>query len=339
MEYRRLGRSGLKVSELCLGTMTFGWNSGEAESRQMLDRFTDLGGNFIDTADIYAEGESEAILGRWLKNQPRDQLVIATKVRFATGTSPNDQGLGRKHIMSAVDASLRRLATDYIDLYQLHCWDEKTPLEESLAVMDALVRSGKVRYVGISNVTGWQLQLALDSCRQLGFMPLCSLQALYNLLDRYVEWDLIPVCRHAGLGVMCWSPLAGGWLTGRIRPGMDRPPGGRIAEAEEKGWSESWRNYNEPRTWTVLRALLDMAEKLGRPPAQVALNWLRRRPGVICPVIGAETIGEFEENVSALQWRLDDESYERLNQASHQPAPRYPYGFIARFNPGMREAA
>ncbi len=333
MNYRYLGRTGLQVSEICLGTMTFGWGTDEALSHQMLGKFVEIGGNFIDTADIYAKGASEAIIGRWLKDQPRDEFVIATKVRFATKEGPNHVGLSRKHILAAVDASLRRLQTDYIDLYQVHCWDENAPLEETLSTLDTLVKDGKVRYVGVSNYTSWQLQKAIDLCRYRGWEIFVSLQALYNLLDRYLEWDILPVCRNEGLGLLCWSPLAGGWLTGRIRRGMAGPPDdSRVKVAEEGGWSESWSNYNEARTWDVLDELFAVAEQVGKSLPQVAINWLLQRPDVTCPIIGARTMEHFEDNVGAIHWSLDEEQMEQLDVASELVAPRYPYGFINRFN-------
>lgn len=333
MEYRNLGRSGLKVSELCLGTMSFGWECDEAISHSILNRFVESGGNFIDTADIYAEGESEAIIGRWLKDRMRNDFVIATKVRYATGDGPNDKGLGRKHILQAVEDSLRRFQTDYIDLYQIHCWDADTPLEETLQTLDGLVQCGKVRHIGASNMTGWQLQKALDLSKYSGWERFISFQGLYNLLDRYVEWDLLPVCQNEGLAVLCWSPLAGGWLTGLIRRGMKEPPAGsRIEEAEKGGWSESWTNYNTEHTWHVLDIFLRISEETGYSPAQVALNWLRQRSGVTCPIIGANTMDQLTDNLCALDWSLNENQVRQLNEVSAFPAPRYPYGFINRFN-------
>ncbi|MFC1574647.1 aldo/keto reductase [Gemmatimonadota bacterium] len=333
MNLRSLGASKLRVSELCLGTMSFGWVTDEATSHRMLDRYVDAGGNFIDTADIYAEGASEEIVGRWLKNRGRDELVVATKVRFATGPGPSQKGLGREHLLGAVEASLRRLNTEYIDLYQLHCWDAETPLEETLGAMESLVESGKIRYVGISNFTGWQLQKALDLCRFLGFQRVASFQGLYNLLDRFMEWDLLPVCRAEGVGLLCWSPLAGGWLTGLMRPGMDGPPpAGRFREAEEGGWSESWSNYDTEHTWRVLEEFLEMADGLGRSPPQVAINWLRTRGEVTAAILGAESLEQLEDSLLSLRWTLSPDQVEHLDAVSEQPVPRYPHRFINRFN-------
>jgi aryl-alcohol dehydrogenase-like predicted oxidoreductase len=313
--------------------MSFGWEADEPTSHQMLSRYTELGGNFIDTADIYAEGDAERIIGRWLKDQPRDDFVLATKVRYATENGPNHIGLSRKHLFEAVEGSLRRLQTDYIDLYQVHCWDTGTPLEETLSTLDTLVKSGKIRYVGVSNFTGWQLQKAIDLSRSMGLETFVSLQALHNLLDRWIEWDILQVCRNEGLGLMCWSPLAGGWLSGGIRPGMTGPPeGSRIEEAEKGGWSESWRNYNTDHTWKVLETFLAMAEEVHKSPAQVALNWLIQHPYVTCPIIGATRVEQVEDNIESTTWSLNKEQMNRLNTVSEQVPPRYPYGFINRFN-------
>lgn len=334
MNYRYLGATGLKVSELCLGTMTFGRETSEADSHAMLDRFVEAGGNFIDTADVYTRGASETIIGHWLRNARRDDLVIATKVRFPMGDGPNEVGLGRKHILAGVDASLKRLQTDYIDLYQVHCWDPATPLLETLTTLDGLVRSGKVRYIGVSNFSGWQLQKALDMSHQLGLEPFVCLQPLYNLLDRSAEWELIPVCRNEGLGVIPWSPLRGGWLTGKYRRGMAQPPAGtRIERAAKEGWSEAWDVYNNEHTWAVIDTLLAVAEECGKAPAQVALNWLGSRPGVTAPIIGARTMEQLESNLGAVGWTMSDEHMASLTQVSHSRRP-YPYDFIKRASVG-----
>jgi aryl-alcohol dehydrogenase-like predicted oxidoreductase len=330
MDYRFLGGTGLKVSELCLGAMTFGREATEAESRQMLDRFVEAGGNFIDTADVYTQGASEEIVGRWLQDKPRDDFVIATKVRFPMGDGPNDVGLSRKHILAGVEASLRRLGTDYIDLYQVHCWDRATPLAETLSTLNELVRAGKVRYIGASNYSGWQLQKAVDLSRQMGWEPFSCLQPLYNLLDRSVEWELIPVCQNEGLGVIPWSPLRGGWLTGKFHRGMEAPAAGsRIEKAEAEGWSEAWSTYNNEHTWSVLDELFAVAAEAGKTPAQVALNWVLQRPGVTAPIIGARTLDQLESNLGAAGWALGAAQMERLNDVSAKALP-YPYDFIAK---------
>lgn len=330
MEYRYLGRTGLKVSEFCLGAMTFGRESTEEVSRQILDRFVDAGGNFIDTADVYSQGVSEEVLGRWLKGKSRDDFVIATKVRFPMGKGPNEVGLSRKHIVAAAEASLCRLGIDYIDLYQVHAWDPGTPLEETLNTLDSLVQSGKVRYIGASNFCGWQLQKAIDISRQMGWELFSCLQSLYNLLDRSIEWELLPVCQNEGVGVICWSPLRGGWLSGKYRRGMAAPPeGSRVETAEKQGWSEAWSIYNNERTWRVIDELFAVAEEIGKTPPQVALNWLLHRPGVTAPIIGVRTLAHLEDNLGASGWSLSEEQMNRLNRVSEHRLP-YPYDVIAQ---------
>jgi aryl-alcohol dehydrogenase-like predicted oxidoreductase len=332
MEYRFLGHTGLRVSELCLGAMTFGRQdeATEEESHAMLDRFVVVGGNFIDTANVYSTGVSEEIVGKWLRRQRRDDLVIATKVRFPMGTGPNDLGLSRKHILSSVEASLKRLQTDYIDLYQVHCWDPATPLEESLSTLNDLVRRGVVRYLGVSNFTGWQLQRAIDLSREKGWEGFVCLQPQYNLLCRSTEWELIPVSIREGLGVIPWSPLRGGWLSGKFRRGMTAPPDdSRIKLAEEKDWGEKWSAYNNEHTWNVLDALHAVAAKTGKTPAQVAINWLLRKPGVTAPIIGARRMTQLEANLGASGWTLSEEHVRHLDDASALQPP-YPYDFIAK---------
>ncbi len=329
MQQRFLGRTGLRVSELCLGAMTFGRESTEEVSHQMMDAFVEAGGNFIDTANVYSLGVSEEIVGRWLMHKRRDDYIVATKVRFRMGDLPNEIGLSRKHILASVEASLRRLGTDYIDLYQVHCWDGATPLEETLSTLDTLVRAGKVRYIGVSNYSGWQLQKALDVSRQHGWEAFVSLQPLYNLLDRSLEWELVPVCLNEGLGMIPWSPLRGGWLSGKYRRGMATPPEGtRVKTAEEKGWSENWTRYANERTWRVLDELFRIADELGKTPAQVALNWVLHQPGVTSPIIGVRTMEQLENNLGAAGWSLPAEHKACLDEVSAMEAP-YPYDFIA----------
>jgi len=331
MEYRNLGRTGLKVSEVCLGAMHFGGPADEQTSLRILDEFADAGGTFIDTADVYNAGESEAVLGRWLKSRDRDAFVIATKVYGAMGEGPNDDGLSRKHILSAVEASLRRLGTDYIDLYYTHVWDTATPIEETLATLDTLVTSGKVRYLGASNVTGWQLQKAVDVAKYNGLNGYTALQPLYNLLDREAEWELLAISRNEGLGVMPWSPLRAGWLAGRFHRGMEAPPEGtRIAEAAERGLLEAWNYYNNERTWNVLDALHDIAAATGHSVAQVALRWLIQTEPVTAPIIGPRTLEHYTDNIGAAGWSLTDEQLTRLTTVSEKPTV-YPYDILSGF--------
>src|SRR3954470_4880090 len=325
MEFRYLGKTGLRVSELCLGTMTLGRETSEQDSFNILDRFIAEGGNFVDTADVYTNGISEEIVGKWLQDQKRDDVVIATKVRFPMGEGPNDVGLSRKHIISGVKESLRRLGTDYIDLYQVHAWDPRTPLEETLSTLNDLVREGLVRYIGASNFKGWQLQKAIDISRRNNWEAFVCLQPQYNLLCRATEWELLDVCINEGLGVIPWSPLRGGWLSGKYTKDMVTPPENtRVALAEKEGWGESWSNYNNEYTWQVLETLYAVAKEAEKTPAQAAINWLLNQPGVTAPIIGARTMEQLEANLGAAGWSLTKEQIERLNRASDLYVT-YPY--------------
>lgn len=325
MDYRLLGRTGLRVSELCFGAMLFGDFTDEQASHQILDQFAEAGGTFVDTSDSYSKGLSEQILGRWMARRRREDLVIATKVRGRMSESPTDQGLSRQHIMKSIDESLRRLRTDYVDLYQIHYWDPDTPLEETLSTMDLLVRSGKVRYVGASNVKGYQLQKALGTARRHGWEPFVSLQPCYNLLVRAVEWELVPLCRKEGLGILPFSPLAKGWLSGRFRRGMIEPPAGsRIASGTGR---MRWGEFGTEHTCEVLDALHAVASETGHTPAQVALNWLLDAPGVTAPIVSARTLQQLDDNLGAVGWSLDPELRARLDEASARPAP-YPYSWV-----------
>ncbi|GAA1038876.1 aldo/keto reductase [Virgisporangium ochraceum] len=328
MEYRYLGRTGLKVSEICLGAMHFGGETDEETSVRVLDAFVDAGGTFIDTADVYGGGASEEVLGRWLKGRNRDDLVIATKVWGRTGPGPNDVGLSRKHLRTAVEASLRRLGTDHLDLYYTHVYDDATPLEETLSTLDTLVTEGKVRYLGASNVPAWHLQKAIDVADRHGWARYDALQPLYNLLDRETEWELLPVCRNEGLGVLPWSPLRAGWLSGRIRRGMAAPPPGtRVALAAGRGHIESWENYATERTWRVLDELEAVAAETGHTVAQVAVRWLLQAPGVTAPIIGPRTFEHFTDNLGAVGWTLTAEQQARLTAVSGKPKV-YPYDIL-----------
>jgi aryl-alcohol dehydrogenase-like predicted oxidoreductase len=329
MEYRYLGRTGLKVSELCLGTMTFGRETDEQVSTAVLDRFVEAGGSFLDTANVYAEGRSEEIVGRWIEARGcRDDLIVATKVRFATGQGPNDVGLSRKHVLRAVEAGLARLRLDHVDLLQIHTWDPGTPLEETLGTFDQLVRAGRVRYVGASNLAGWQLERAALTAEARGWEPFCSLQPQYNLLTRGIEWEVLPVVRERGLGVIPWGPLAGGWLTGKHTREGGPAAGSRVAGAQ-RNMSEFWDKRAGERTWAILDAVRDVALHRGVSMSQVALNWVRARPEVTAPILGARTLEQFQDNLACLDWRLSEEELARLSEVSALELP-YPYEFLAR---------
>ncbi len=331
MDYRLLGNTGIKVSELCLGAMTFGRESSDEESFAMLDRFADAGGNFIDTANVYTRGESEKIVGRWLSRRNREDFVVATKVRYPMGEGPNDTGLSRKHIIASLTASLKRLNVDYIDLYQIHGWDPLTPMETILRTLNDLVRNGLVRHIGVSNVKGWQLQYALDIAARYDLEPFISLQPQYSLLTRATEWELLDVCDVHNVAVIPWSPLRGGWLSGKFKRGMTAPPkDSRIAAADQHGWGERWGNYDNEFTWSVLDALFAVAEEAGKSPAQVALNWLLRKRVVTAPIIGARTIAQLKDNLGASGWSLTPEQMQTLDEVSH-PVASYPYSADAQW--------
>jgi aryl-alcohol dehydrogenase-like predicted oxidoreductase len=329
MEYRTLGRSGCAVSTLALGTMTFGVESDEAVSHAQLDAFVAAGGTLIDTADVYGKGASEEIVGRWLARQPpevRDQVVLATKGRFATGDGPNDVGLSRRHLRRALEASLRRLGVDHVDLYQVHAFDPHTPLEETLRCLDDAVRAGLIDYVGLSNYTGWQVQKVVDLAERLGLNVPVTLQPQYNLLVREIEWEIVPACESTGLGLLPWSPLGGGWLTGKYTRD-ERPTGAtRLGDNPERGVEAYDRRGPQQRTWDVIGAVEAVAGETGASMAQVALAWLADRPRVSSVILGARTLEQLQDNLGAADLHLAPEHAAQLDAAS-DPAPAdYPYG-------------
>ncbi len=334
MEQRTLGSSGLVVSSYALGTMTFGKETPEADAWSILDRFVDAGGTLIDIADVYVAGESERIVGRWLADRGRhDDVVIATKGRFPMGDGPNDHGLSRSHLSRAVDASLERLQVDHVDLYQIHAWDPLTPAEEWLATLDDLVRDGKIRYVGVSNLTGWQLQRVALLSRQAGSAPIVSLQPQYSLLTREIEWELVPVCELEGIGMLPWSPLGGGWLTGKYRPD-ERPTGStRLGEDPDRG-VEAYDKRNTDRTWNILEVVGEVAGDHDATMSQVALAWVTQRPTVSSTILGVRTIEQLEDNLGAVQLALTADDLERLDAVSEPPTPDYPYALFGRMVSG-----
>ncbi len=331
MEYRELGRSGLRVSVLTMGTMTFGGSgvfanvgtTGVDEARRQVDQCLAAGVNMIDTADVYSGGQSEEILGEVLRGR-RDEVLVATKVRMSMGSGPNDAGLSRHHILSGCEASLRRLGTDYIDLYQVHEWDGVTPLEETLEALDLLVRSGKVRYVGVSNYAGWQLLKALGTAEMHGFPRFVSQQIYYSLQGRDAEYELIPAAVDQGLGVLVWSPLAGGLLSGRYRRDA-RPDGG---SRQLTDWNEP-PVYDRDRLYDTVDVLVSIGEQRGVSAAQVALAYLLGRPAVTSLVIGARTGEQLADNLAAADLKLDEEERRRLDEVSAPPL-LYPYWHQAR---------
>jgi aryl-alcohol dehydrogenase-like predicted oxidoreductase len=329
VEYRTLGRSGCSVSTLALGTMTFGNETDEKGAHAQLDRFVEAGGTFIDTADVYSAGVSEEIVGRWLAStsaEVRDQVVIASKGRFPMGGGPNDAGLSRRHLDRALDASLRRLGVETIDLYQVHSWDPLTPIEETLGFLDDAVRRGKIHYAGLSNFTGWQIQKTVDVADFRGLARPVTLQPQYSLLSREIEWEITPACASEGLGLLPWSPLGGGWLTGKYRRD-ERPTGAtRLGENPERGVEAYDRRGRVERTWAVVDEVRTLAEERGVSMAQIALAWVADRPTVTSVILGARTIEQLTDNLAAAGLHLTDEERARLDKVSDPGAADYPYG-------------
>ena len=313
MDVRRLGRTGLQVSEVCLGTMTFGNQCDRAESFRIMDTAVDRGVTFFDTADVYplggdatTRGATEDIVGRWMAERgARERIVLATKCRGAMGEGPNDQGLSRKHVLAACEASLRRLRTDHIDLYQVHAPDLETPIEETLAALDQLVRSGKVRYIGCSNYPAWQLAGALWSSDRLGLARFDSAQPRYNLLFRMIEDEILPLCRAHGVGVIVYNPLAGGVLTGRYRDVSEPQAGTRFTL---RGSGETYRRrYWNDAVFTAVDRLAAMAGAHGQSLTHVALAWVLAQPGITSAIVGASRAEQLEDSLQAVGMKLDED--------------------------------
>src|SRR3954469_2134428 len=329
MDYRTLGRSGCAVSNLCLGTMTFGTETDEAGAQAQLDRFIEAGGTLVDTADVYSAGASEEIIGRWFADRPADvteRVVLATKGRFPTSNEPNGVGLTTRHLTRALDASLGRLGLDAVDLYQVHAFDPWTPLEETLRTLDGFIRAGKIRYYGLSNITGWQVQKVVDLADFRGWARPVTLQPQYNLLVREIEWEIVPACESTGLGLLPWSPLGGGWLTGKYAK-QERPTGEtRLGENPERGVEAYDRRSAVQRTWDVIDAVESVAASRGVSMAQVALAWLVDRPMVTSVILGARTVEQLEDNLGAAGLHLELDEIAQLDAASDPAAADYPYG-------------
>jgi len=332
MQYRTLGNSGAVVSNYALGTMTFGAEATEEQSRAVLDDYFAAGGNFIDTADVYSSGVSEEIIGRWLADRPdvRDRAVVATKGRFPMGQAPNDVGTSRRHLVRALDDSLRRLGVEQIDLYQLHAWDPVTPLEETLRFLHDAVTSGKIAYYGFSNFLGWQLTKAVHVAKAHGWSAPVTLQPQYSLLVREIESEVVPASLDAGIGLLPWSPLGGGWLSGKYK--RDQAPAGatRLGENPKRGM-EAWEARNaDQRTWDVIAEVEETAGRHGVSASQVALAWLADRPAVTSVILGVRTTGQLADNLAAADLRLTPGETERLTEASRPRVGVYPYGPMAQ---------
>lgn len=318
MEYRSLGRTGLKVSELCLGSMQFGWTADEETSYKVLNAAFEAGINFIDTADVYSRwvdgnpgGVAETIIGKWIKQSkiPREQLVLATKVRGKMGTGPNAEGLSRVHILNAIDASLQRLGVDYIDLYQTHSYDNQTPIEETLGALDDLVHQGKVRYVGCSNYPAWRLTEAIWTSRSMNLVRFDSLQPHYNLVRRAeFERELVDVCRNYNIGVIPYSPLAAGFLTSKYQQGQAEPESARSGGVK--------RRYYNDRSWSIHDAIEKLATEKGKTISQVSLAWLLTNPVITSPIIGPRSQEQLEDNLGAVGFRLSAEEKNGLDEIS-----------------------
>jgi len=327
MEYRQLGRSGLKVSVLTMGTMTMGGkgpfakvgNVGLAEARRLIDLCIDAGVNLIDTADVYSAGASEEIVGGALGGKRKGGVLIATKVRFPMGDGPNDRGLSRYHLVNECEASLKRLKTDVIDLYQLHEWDGLTPLEETLSALDMLLSAGKIRYVGCSNYSGWHVMKALAIAERFRLPRFIAQQIHYTLQAREAEYELIPITIDQGLGILAWSPLAGGLLSGKHRRNQATPQGTR----QLAGWNEP-PIHDEEKLWNIVDVIVETARARGVSGAQVALSWLLGRPGVTSLIIGGRSEAQFKDNLAAADLMLSQEERKRLDDVSAPPL-LYPY--------------
>jgi aryl-alcohol dehydrogenase (NADP+) len=328
MDYRTLGHSGCAVSAFGLGTMTFGVETDEPGGHDQLDRFVEAGGTLVDTADVYGGGKSEEIIGRWLASRPGDvteRVVLATKGRFALDDSPNGSGLSARHLSRALEASLGRLGVEAVDLYQVHAFDPWTPLEETVRALDGFARAGKIRYWGLSNFTGWQLTKAVHLARALDAAGPVTLQPQYSLLVREIEWEIVPAAADAGLGLLPWSPLGGGWLSGKYKRGQ-RPSGAtRLGEDPDRGM-EAYDRRGTARTWDVIDVVQKIAEQRGVSMAEIALAWVSDRPAVASTVLGARTTEQLETNLRAADLHLSPAETAALNAASNPQPTDYPYG-------------
>ncbi|WP_422391767.1 aldo/keto reductase [Arthrobacter sp. N1] len=328
MENRTLGNSGTSVSHLALGTMTFGAESDEATSHAILSDYAAAGGNLIDTADVYTAGASEEIIGRWIAKNPAEsgRMVLASKGRFPMGDDANDLGLSRRHLRQALDASLARLGVEHIDLYQVHSWDPLTPLEETLGFLDHAVAQGKISYYGFSNYTGWQLTKAVMIARQRGYCLPVTLQPQYSLLVREIEAEIVPAVLDAGMGMLPWSPLGGGWLTGKYS--RDTEPTGetRLGENPQRGM-EAWEKRNaQDRTWRIIDTVTGIAGERGVNASHVALAWVAAQAGVTSVILGARTREQLADNLASADLELTAAELSRLDDVSAPTFSDYPYG-------------
>ena len=339
MHYYTLGNTGLKVSRLALGTMTFGddwgWGADEANARQLFDTYLEAGGNFFDTADMYTNGNSERMLGKFVQDSgSRDRVIITTKFSYnAEPGNPNAGGNGRKNILRAVEGALQRLGTDYIDVYMLHTWDQMTPAAEVMRTLDDLVRSGKVRYVALSDAPAWYVAQAQTLAHERHWEPISTVQLEYSLAERHLEFEYTALAQQLGTSIMAWSPLASGLLSGKYKPSESGGEGsGRLAMLADSG-NPAFNKFTE-KNWAIVAALEAVAQELDRSMAQVALNWVANRPAVASVIIGATKLHQLQDNLGALDFEIPPALQQRLDQVS-RPAPHFPYTFFEPSLQGM----
>lgn len=329
MKYRTLGSTGTSVSTLALGTMGFGTETGEEDAFKILDRYLDGGGNFLDTSNVYGAGASEELLGRWFTSRPEDvtsRVVLATKGRFGFGPDMNDNGSSRRNLDRALSGSLQRLGREKVDLYQLHGWDPLTPIEETLGFLDDAVRAGKINYIGLSNFTGWQMQLAISTAKAMGLQIPITLQPQYSLVSREIEFEIVPAALHNGIGLLPWSPSAGGFLSGKYTRENVKISGTRAGADNPMNDHIFGKLASKDQNWDTLDVVRDGASTVGATPNQVALSWVANRPGVIAPIVGARTLEQLEQNLVGADLDLPAELTKSLNDVSTPTPNDYPYG-------------
>ncbi|WP_213816396.1 aldo/keto reductase [Glaciihabitans sp. dw_435] len=329
MKYRSLANTGVSVSNLALGAMGFGTETSESDAFAILDRFIEADGNFVDTANVYGGGASEEVLGRWFASRPADvtdRVVLASKARFGTGPDVNENGSSRRNLDRALSASLRRLGRDTVDLYQLHGWDPLTPIEETLSFLDDAVHAGKIHYIGLSNFTGWQMQLTLSTARSMGLQVPVTLQPQYNLVSREIEYEIVPAALHNGVGLLPWSPLAGGFLSGKYTKNATAEEGTRAGSGDPMNDHIFGELAAKEQNWRTVDTVRGVADSLGVTPSQVALSWLINRPAVTAPIIGAKTLTQLEANIVAADLDLGEDATTRLDAVSAPTPNDYPYG-------------
>lgn len=336
MKHTKLGNTGIAISKLALGTMTFGDETPEDEAFAIMDGYVEAGGNLIDTANVYVGGVSEEVVGRWFASRPSeitDRIIIATKGRAGKGEDPNAVGLSRRHLHRALEGSLKRLGVDTVDLYQLHASDMHTPVEETLRFLDEAIRAGKIHYFGLSNFTGWQLQLFASTAKAMGIQIPASLQQQYSLLSRENEWEVIPAALYNDISILPWSPLAGGFLTGKYQRAGQPASDTRAGSAKALYQWTSAEYADSDRNWATIDVVVAIARECGATPSEVALSWVGNRPGVAAPIFGARTVKQLKDNIGAVELVLDEQATAALEAVSRPISGGYPYG---AFGAGQR---